>query len=239
MSTVNGPDPSGANEPSVERGPEEPKARLIDAAMRLLASGGPEAVQARKLAGEVGASTMAVYTHFGGMSELFEAIVRQGFIRLTSHVEAVPRTEDPMADFFIQGLAYRDWALENDQLYRLMFGLSGASLPGRVAQDITRAGTISSLSEGQVAFDVMVRSVDRVKASGRIGPVNPVSAAGQFLSATHGYVLMEMAGYFDRDGQGIAWVLGPLAVSLMVGLGASREDVENSVVTALAARGIQ
>jgi AcrR family transcriptional regulator len=227
MSTVNGPQSAGTRE------------RLIEAAMRLVASGGLEAVQARKLASEIGASTMAVYTHFGGMSELFETIVREGFARLTAYVEAVPRTDDPMADFFVQGLAYRDWALDNEKLYRLMFGLSGAALPGRVAQDITREGTISSLPEGQVAFDVMVRSVDRIKASGRIDPVNPVSAAGQFLSATHGYVLMEMAGYFDRDGQGIAWVLGPLAMSLMVGLGASRDDVESSVITALAARGIE
>jgi AcrR family transcriptional regulator len=216
----------------------DPRQRLIEAAIRLLEAAGPEAVQARKLAVEIGTSTMAVYTYFGGMSELFEAVVREGFVRFAASVAAVPVTEDPMADFFVEGTAYRDWALANPQLYRLMFGLAGAALPSRVAQDMTTSGTISHLAEGQAAFEVMVRALDRVKAAGRIGPVNTVAAAGQFLSATHGFVLLEMAGYFGPEGNGFAWVLGPLGLSVMVGLGASREDVERSAITALAARGI-
>jgi AcrR family transcriptional regulator len=216
-----------------------PRARLIEAGIRLLGASGPEALQARKLAAEIGMSTMAVYTHFGGMSELFEAIVAEGFRRFGAFVSAVAVTEDPMTDFFVQGMAYRDWARSNPQLYRLMFGLTGANMPRRVEQDMTMAGTISRLAEAQAAFNVMVNSLDRVKTSGRIDPVDTVAAAGQFLSATHGYVLLEIAGYFEADGHGFAWVYGPLALSLMVGMGASREDVERSAVAALAARGIE
>jgi len=182
-------------------------------------------------------STMAVYTHFGGMSELFEAIVREGFLRFAAHVEAVTETQDAMADFFAKGIAYRDWALQNSQLYRLMFGLT-TLLPTRLEQDMTVAGTISTLPEGQAAFDVMVHALDRVKASGQIDPVDPVLAAGQFLSATHGYVLLEIAGYFGPEGNGFAWIFGPLGLSVMVGLGARRVDAERSAVAALAAFGI-
>ena len=66
----------------VEAGFEDAGVRLIETARRLLEAGGPEAVQARKLAAEIGASTMAVYTHFGGMAELFEALIRDGFMAL-------------------------------------------------------------------------------------------------------------------------------------------------------------
>ncbi|MGH9097399.1 MAG: TetR/AcrR family transcriptional regulator [Acidimicrobiales bacterium] len=218
---------------------DEAGARLVDTARRLLEAGGPEAVQARKLASEIGASTMAVYTHFGGMSELFEALVRAGFISLRAQVEAVSTTDDPMADFFVQGMAYRQWALENPQLYRLIFGMSTAILPRRVAQDMTTSGTISLLPEGAAAFEVMIRSLERVKASNRIEPVDTPAAAGQFLSATHGYVLLEMADYFGPSGQAFATVLGPLAVSLMVGLGADRHDVDRSIASALIAVGIR
>jgi len=210
---------------------------LVDAAIRLLESGGPGAVQARKLANEIGMSTMAVYTHFGGMSELFEAIVREGFRRFAAHVDAVQETDDPMADFFSKGIAYRDWALKNSQLYRLMFGLS-RTMPARLEQDMTMAGTISTLPEGQAAFEVMVHAVDRIKAAGQIDPVDPVLAAGQFLSATHGYVLLEMAGYFGPEGNGFAWVFGPLGLSVMVGLGADTDDAERAAVAALATFGI-
>lgn len=215
------------------------KDRVFAAAIRLLESGGPEGVQARRLAAEVGTSTMAVYTYFGGMPELFEAIIRQGLARFAAHVDAVPATDDPMADFFVQGMAYRQWALENPQLYRLMFGMSDAALPRRVAQDMTLSGTISILPEGRAAFEVMTRSLDRIKAAGRIAQVDTVAAAGQFLSATHGYVLLEMAGYFGTAGQGFALVLGPMAMSLMVGLGADGRDVERSVGPALSAVGIR
>jgi len=214
-----------------------PRHGLVEAAIRLLETGGPAALQARKLAAEIGMSTMAVYTHFGGMSELFEAIVREGFLRFAAHVEAVPATADPMADFFAKGIAYREWALENSQLYRLMFGLT-KTMPIRLQQDMTVAGTISTLPEGQAAFDVMVQALKRVEASGHIDPVNPVLAAGQFLSATHGYVLLEMAGYFGPEGNGFAWVFGPLGLSVMVGLGARRDEAERSAVAALASFGI-
>lgn len=223
----------------VEAQAERARERLVATARRLLEGGGPEAVQARTLAAEVGASTMAVYTYFGGMAELFEALIREGFASFGAHVGAMPTTDDPMADFFVQGMAYRHWALENPQLYRLMFGMSDASVPRRVAQDMTTSGTISLLPEGAASFEVMTRSLERVKAFNQIAPVDTVAAAGQFLSATHGYVLLEMAGYFGPSGQGFATVLGPLAVSLMVGLGADRHDVDRSIESALIAVGIR
>jgi AcrR family transcriptional regulator len=219
---------------SEETGPGQ---GLVEAAIRLLESGGPAAVQARKLAAEIGTSTMAVYTHFGGMSDLFEAIVREGFLRFAAHVDAVPETEDPMADFFAKGIAYRDWALKNSQLYRLMFGLTRTT-PARVEQDMTLAGTISTLPEGQAAFEVMVHALDRVREAAQIDSVDPVLAAGQFLSATHGYVLLEMAGYFGPEGNGFAWIFGPLGLSVMVGLGATRDDADRAAVAALVSFGI-
>ena len=104
---------------------------------------------------------------------------------------------------------------------------------------MTTSGTISLLPEGAAAFEVMTRSLERVKAFNQIAQVDTVAAAGQFLSATHGYVLLEMAGYFGPSGQGFATVLGPLAVSLMVGLGADRQDVDRSIESAVIAVGIR
>ena len=47
-----------------------PRERLVEAGTRLLERDGPEALKARKVAAEIGVSTMAVYTHFGGMNGL-------------------------------------------------------------------------------------------------------------------------------------------------------------------------
>src|SRR3954469_19209449 len=150
--------------------------RMLEAAVRMLEDAGPEALQARALVAEVGTSTQAVYTLFGGMPGLFEALVADGFARLAAHVEAVPRTDDPVADFFTMGGAYCDWALGHPQLYRLMFGLTGG--PGARA-------SLAGFQEGRAGLQVMVRALDRVQGAGRIRPADSLLAAGQFLSATH------------------------------------------------------
>ena len=65
--------------------------------------------------------------------------------------------------------------------------------------------------------------------------MDTVIAAGQFLSATHGYVLLEIGGAFGQQGEG-RQVIAPLAINLMVGLGDSREAAERSLRAALATR---
>jgi AcrR family transcriptional regulator len=210
------------------------RTRLLEVALQMLEEAGPEALQARRLTAEVGVSTQAVYTLFGGMPGLFEALVVDGFVGLTRHVEAVPETDDPVADFFTQGWAYSDWALSHPQLYRLMFGLTGGRLRLHKGLEMTVTGTLANFPEGQAAAEVMVRSLDRVRAAGRIRPVDSVIAAGQFLSATHGYVLLEIGGAFGRYGEG-RQVIAPLAVNLMVGLGDDPEAAERSLQAAIAA----
>ena len=211
------------------------RARLLGVALDMLEASGPEALRARSLTAAVGASTQALYTLFGGMPGLLDALVADGFARLARHVEALPETDDPVADFFAQGGAYCDWALTNPQCYRLMFGLT-KGLHVRRGLEMTASGALANFPEGQDAAEVMVRSLARVVEAGRVRPVDPVLAAGQFLSATHGYVLLELAGAFGEDGGGLE-VMASLAGNLMVGLGDSREAVERSLLAATAFSG--
>jgi AcrR family transcriptional regulator len=209
------------------------RARLLDAAVGLLEASGPEALRVRQLTAEVGTSTQALYTLFGGMPGLFRELVREGFRRFDQRVAEVPETDDPVTDCYRQGLAYRDWARRHPHLYRLMFGLTGTGHRVHAGWDMTAAGTPFAIPEGRAAFDRLVRSVDRMKQAGRMHPVDSVSAAGQIWSATHGYVLLEIAGYFG-EAHGLTQVLGPLAINVMVGLGDSREAAKRSAQPLLA-----
>jgi AcrR family transcriptional regulator len=210
------------------------RAQLLDVAMRMLEESGPEALQARKIAAEVGGSTQAIYTAFGGMPGLFEALAAEGLERLAQDVRDVPLSDDAVQDFLAQGGAYAEWALGHPQLYRLMFGLTGTGLRLHPGLDVTIAGRVVTFPEGQAGLDVMIGSVERVIASGRIRNVDPIVTAGQFLSATHGYALLEIAGAFGDQGKGLQ-VITELAINLFVGLGDSREAVERSAQAALAA----
>jgi AcrR family transcriptional regulator len=209
--------------------------RLLQVAARKLEESGPEVLRARALTAEIGASTQALYTLFGGMPGLFEAIVADGFERFAAHVNAVPETEDPVADFFAKGWAFGEWALTHPQLYRLMFGVTGGGLRRHAGLELTVAGAANSSPEAQSAMNVMVRSMERVVASGRIRPVDPILASGQFLSATHGYLLLAIAGVFVSEGDDLD-VAREMGVNLMVGLGDSPEAARRSMGAVAAAR---
>src|SRR3954451_19353442 len=148
------------------------RARLLDAAVRLLEDGGPEALQSGRLTAEVGTSTQAVYTLFGGMPGLFEALVAEGFVRFAAHIRELPDTEDAVADFFARGWAYCGWAFQHPQLYRLMFGLTGGGLRLHPGLEMTVGGTLANFPEGQAALEVMTGALERVKAAGRIRPAD-------------------------------------------------------------------
>ncbi|WP_410658149.1 TetR/AcrR family transcriptional regulator [Amycolatopsis sp. lyj-112] len=208
----------------------EVKAKLIEAAIRLLADGGPEALQARKLAAEIGASTMAVYTHFGGMGALVDEVAREGFRRLSANLGGVQETDDPAADILTLALAYRQTVVENPQLYAVTFGQSQPNGQKAALGDMTNEETRQNLSEeGIVAFSYLVRAAERVIKAGRFRPAPEFAVAAQLWSAVHGYITLEVAGYFGDGENGVEQILVPLATTLGVGLGDTLEAATESV----------
>src|SRR5581483_3286475 len=94
---------------------------LLETAARLIAVDGSAGLTLRRLVDEVGTSTMAVYTHFGGMQNLRREIRREGFARLKVHPEQVPPGPDPLTDIALLGWAYYENAIDNPHMYRVMF----------------------------------------------------------------------------------------------------------------------
>lgn len=207
---------------------EDRRGRLIEAGIRRLERDGPEALNARALAAEIGASTMAVYTHFGGMAGLYEAIMRELFVRFGRHLSAVPRTNDPVADMLALGLGYREYALANPQRFRFMVGLTALGDHPPIGHDLTAEGTPTILPEVNATFEQNIEIVRRAMAAGRIRDEDPLPVAGQFWSMIHGYVLLEIAGVFGDAGNGVLRILTPHAINLLVGLGDRREAAEAS-----------
>ena len=75
---------------------------MLQAAIALLDEHGPDALQTRKVASAAGTSTMAVYTHFGGMRALIAEVAEEG-VRQFDAALAVPQTADPVTDLFVAG----------------------------------------------------------------------------------------------------------------------------------------
>jgi len=197
------------------------RTRLLEAAARLLADEGPRALTTRRLASEVGASTMVVYHHFGGMPELVHAVIAEGFARLAERMAAVPRTDDPVTDLGRLALAYRANARANPHLYAVMFG---GVPPG--GQAPPAAEPVAS----GAAFGVPAEAAARAMDAGRLRRDDPEHVSAQVWSAVHGLVMLELAGQLAGRAES---VLISLLVNLSVGLGDAPDAAARSLRAAL------
>src|ERR1700758_5014801 len=93
--------------------------QLVAAATALLADKGPAEIKARSVAEAAGMSTIAVYHHLGGLPELFNAIIEQGFKDLGDAFLDAPASEDPVTSLFAMALAARRFATASPHLYNL------------------------------------------------------------------------------------------------------------------------
>ncbi|MGB8390967.1 TetR/AcrR family transcriptional regulator [Mycobacterium sp.] len=212
---------------------------MLCAAVDLLDEHGPDALQTRKVAGAAGTSTMAVYTHFGGMRGLIAEVAEEG-LRQFDAALTVPQTADPVADLFAIGAAYRHYAIERPHMYRLMFGSTSAHGINAPAHNVLTL-TVAEIERRYPSFAHVVRGVRRCVLAGRIsaGPADDdeatVATAAQFWALTHGFVMLELAGYYGDDGAAVAPVLASMTSKLLVALGDSPERVTQSLQSAITA----
>ncbi|GAB1511522.1 TetR/AcrR family transcriptional regulator [Actinophytocola sp. KF-1] len=192
---------------------------MIEIAARLLAQEGPEAMSSRRIAKELGTSTMAVYTHFGSMSGLVREMVYEGFGRLAKEFDRIEWSDDPVCDMALIGRVYRRTANENAHLYSVMFG------------DRTLGGFELSEEDRQYGRFNLVRVVEcaaRCIESGRFRAEDAELVAHHMWLAMHGLVTLELGGYLiepcDADR-----CFESQTVMLMVGAGDTVEAATASV----------
>lgn len=214
---------------------------LLHAAVALLNEHGPDALQTRKVAAAAGTSTMAVYTHFGGMPQLIAAVTEEG-LRQFDAALSIPLTEDPVADLLAARIAYRSFAIERPHLYRLMFGSTSAHGINAPAQNMLTL-SVGDIDVHVPSFAHLVRAVRRSIQAGRIrgassgvSDAQVVATAAQFWTTMHGFVMLELAGFFGdvtaSDGAAAA-VLSPMATALLVALGDTPERVAQSLAAVI------
>jgi AcrR family transcriptional regulator len=224
----------------MQRSERNVRQEMLVAAVDLLHEHGPDALQTRKVAGAAETSTMALYTHFGGMRGLIAEVAEEG-LRQFDAALTVPPTADPVADLFTLGAAYRRYAIQRPHMYRLMFGSTSAHGINAPAHNVLTL-TVAEIEQSYPSFAHVVRGVHRCVIAGRItvGATHDdaavVSTAAQFWALIHGFVMLELAGYYGADGSAVAPVLGPMTSNLLVALGDSPEQVEQSLQSAIRGR---
>jgi AcrR family transcriptional regulator len=164
--------------------------RLLEQAVRTLSEDGPEGLRLRKLAADVGTSTTAVYSLFGGKPGLLEALYDEAFARFGRRLSEVEFCGDARADMMALGLAYRANALAEPHFYQVMFGpVGGAVSPSVEAQ--TRAAS---------TFLPLVDAVRRAIEAGQLRDADPTMIATTMWATIHGLVSLELRALLPPAG---------------------------------------
>src|SRR5256885_4050466 len=186
---------------------------LIEAAARLIATEGGAGLTLRRVADEVGTSTMAIYTHFGGMSELRRGVRQEGFARLAARAAQVRETDDPVADLAVLGREYYEHAMSDPDLYRVMY----------MEQPLDEADA----ETGSETFDVLVTGVERCIAAGRFDPADALELARQFWAIGHGVVALQLANLLSAE-EALRCLAGAV-LNLFSSYGDDRETARRSL----------
>ena len=164
--------------------------RLCEAAERLFAERGPDAVTMRQLAAELGVSPMTPYRYFRDKDDILAAIRTNGFNRFAEALEtARDRAEGARAKGKAVGEAYVTFALEHPHAYKLMFDLNQPHMekyPELVAAGHRARQTMTGYVDDAVSEGIMHGD------AGEIGMM--------FWAAVHGAVVLELAGMLPPGG---------------------------------------
>ena len=155
---------------------------LIERAARMLRTREP--VTLRSLVAGTGVSTMAVYTHFGGMDGVWKALRQEGFTRLGARLATVTMSTDPVQDLTALFAAYLQNALDHPDLYRVMFDEDFDLEDARAADD---------------TLEYLVRAAERGRKANRFrADTDPRELATRSWVTGHGLVSLVTAGCLPR-----------------------------------------
>ena len=158
--------------------------RLCEAAERLFAEKGPDAVTMRQLSAELGVSPMTPYRYFEDKDDILAAVRTSGFTRFAERLEAARAgATDPKGRGEAVGEAYVAFALENPHSYKLMFDLNQPNVEKYP----------ELIAAGQRARATMTDHVEDSIAAGRyVG--DPQQIGMMMWAAVHGIVVLQLAG---------------------------------------------
>ena len=164
--------------------------RLCEAAEKLFAERGPDAVTMRQLAAHLGVSPMTPYRYFDDKDDILAAIRTNGFTRFAETLEtARGAAEGARARGKAMGEAYVTFALEHPHAYKLMFDLNQPHMekyPELVAAGQRARATMTGYVDDALNEGIMSGDAEEIGM--------------MFWAAVHGAVVLELAGMLPPGG---------------------------------------
>src|SRR5215210_5553696 len=160
------------------------RARIVRAAVDLLAEGGREAVSTRAVAAAAGVQAPTIYRQFGDMRGLLDEVASFGFSEYLRDKTMRERAEDPVEDLRLGWDLHVGYGLANPAFYTLMYGDPTSETEPTAARE---------------AAEILRGLVQRVAEAGRLRV--GVERAAQVIHAAGTGVTLTLIGTrpADRD----------------------------------------
>lgn len=174
----------------------EMRVEILAGARRLLDGRGIDALTMRAVADEIGYSTGAIYEYFKSKDELCEALFFQGAEGLAGKMDRaiadLPLGSNLRDRIAASGQAYRQFALENPDLYLLIFTSSAPPEPPS-----------TEMLESADSFQTLLELVEEGIEDGELHHDDAVSVASALWAFVHGFVMLELTGHLPDQPEGI------------------------------------
>ena len=186
------------------------RARILDAARRIVTRDGLRALSMRKLAEAIGYSPASLYSYFESRDAIARALGREGFAQLLAHLEPLGTIGEPRERLHALAHGYVAFARAHRQAYRLMYveaGEGGRSAPRaveRAAPPETAASPAPaqqddalSCEEAARVADLFADALEALAAAGQLrqgAPGESALLARALWAMLHGVVAFSLIG---------------------------------------------
>ena len=135
-------------------GADRHRERIIAAAARLLADGGPDAVSTRAVSATAGVQPPVIYRLFGDKQGLLDSVASDGFESYLASKSGLEPTDDPVEDLRAGWDLHVGLGLANPSLYTLMYGQPRPGMPWSPA--------------ALTAFEMLAKLIRRIAEAGQL-----------------------------------------------------------------------
>lgn len=158
---------------------EQLRSLILDSARRLFVEKGVEQTTIRSIAKSIDYSVGTVYVYFKDKNAILNELHTQGFAQLGSQFKVLAHVENPMERLIAMGRIYISFAMENPDMYELMFTL-------KAPMEVLDQAKNEEWNEGISAFTVLKTTVEQCIKAHHFKGHQPEPLTFMIWSLVHG-----------------------------------------------------
>ena len=197
------------------------KEDFIQIAFDFIAKEDVDKLTLKILSDATGTSRSAIYKHFKNKDALIETIIERGFDKFDAATTVYLKDNNKLLidRFYLTGKLYVEFARENPNLYRLLFGKKYAHI---------REETLSIKDEDCSGFAALKKTVEEGQSQGVLKNEDSYKQAIVIWAMMHGIASLIIDGFMDVE-EVYEEVYNNLFETLLVGLAANKIKIISSI----------